>query len=56
MRLTVRDDTVLDEAIDVDEVEVVVNAPPVAAAGPDLLAAPGDRSAFDASDSFDPDG
>ena len=54
--LTVRDDTGLAEAFDVDEVTVAVNAPPVAAAGPDLLVAPGDPVRLDGSASYDPDG
>ena len=54
--LTVRDDTGLAEAFDVDEVTVAVNAPPVAVAGPDLLVAPGDPVRLDGSASFDPDG
>jgi PKD repeat protein len=54
--LTVRDDTGLAEAYDVDEVAVAVNAPPVAAAGPDLLVAPGDPVRLDGAASYDPDG
>jgi PKD repeat protein len=54
--LTVRDDTRLPEAFDVDEVAVAVNAPPVAAAGPDRLVEPGAPVRFDGSASFDPDG
>ena len=54
--LTVRDDTGLAEAYDVDEVAVAVNAPPVAAAGPDLVVEPGAPVRFDGSASFDPDG
>lgn len=56
VRLTVRDQTGLAEAFDVDEVEVAVNAPPVAAAGPDLSVAPGEPVRLDGSASFDPDG
>ena len=54
--LTVRDDTGLAEAFDVDEAIVAVNAPPVAIAGPDLLVEPGVPVRFDAGASFDPDG
>ena len=54
--LTVRDDTGLAEAFDVDEMEVAVNAPPVAAAGPDVLVAPGQPVRLDGSASYDPDG
>jgi len=54
--LTVRDDTGLAEAFDVDEVAVAVNAPPVAAAGSDLLVEPRVPVRFDGSASFDPDG
>ncbi|HET6519196.1 MAG TPA: PKD domain-containing protein, partial [Geminicoccaceae bacterium] len=56
VRLTVRDDTGDDNAIDFDEARVVINAPPVADAGPDILAAPGDSVRFDAGNSFDIDG
>ena len=56
VRLTVQDDTGQPDAIDFDEAAVVVNAPPVAKAGPDLLAAPGDPVVLDASNSFDRDG
>ena len=41
VQLTVRDDTGLPEAFDVDELVVAVNAPPVAAAGADLSVEPG---------------
>ena len=56
MRLSVRDDTAQDKAIDYDEAKVVINAPPVARSGPDRRAAPGDAVTFDAGNSFDPDG
>ena len=47
VRLSVRDDTGQPDAIDFDEAKVIVNAPPVAKAGPNLLAAPGDALQFD---------
>ncbi len=56
VRLSVRDDTAQDKAIDYDEAKVVINAPPVARAGPDRRAAPGDAVTFDAGNSSDPDG
>ena len=56
VQLTVRDDTGLPEAFDVDEAVVSVNAPPVASAGPDLLVEPGQPVRFDGSASYDPDG
>ena len=56
VRLTVRDDTRQPDALDFDEAEVAINAPPVANAGADLLAAPGDTVVLDAGNSFDRDG
>lgn len=56
VQLTVKDDTGQDAAIDFDEAKVVINASPVAQAGPDLLAAPGEEVLLDGSNSFDPDG
>ena len=56
VQLTVRDDTGLPEAFDVDEMEVAVNAPPVAVAGPDLLVEPGQPVRLDGGGSYDPDG
>lgn len=56
VRLTVRDDTGHDEAFDHAEAAVFVNAPPVAHAGPDVAAAPGDKIRFSAAASFDSDG
>ncbi len=54
--LTVRDDSGHDAAFDVDEVLVRINAAPVAAAGADVLAEPGQPVRLDAGNSFDPDG
>ena len=56
VRLAVRDDTSQDKAVDYDEAKVVINAPPAARAGHDVLAAPGEAVTFDAASSFDPDG
>ena len=56
VRLTVRDDTRQPDALDFDEAEVAINAPPVANAGADMLAAPGDTVVLDAGNSFDRDG
>ncbi len=56
VQLTVRDNTGQPNAIGFDQARVTVNAPPVAKAGPDLLAAPGDKVTLDGSSSFDEDG
>jgi PKD repeat protein len=56
VQLTVQDDTGQADAIAFDKAKITVNAPPVAKAGPDLLAAPGDEVTLDARNSFDPDG
>ena len=56
VQLTVRDDTGQDEAFDHAEASVFVNAPPVAEAGADVAAAPGDEIGFSAAASFDSDG
>jgi PKD repeat protein len=56
VRLRVRDDTEQSGALDYDEAKVVINAPPVANAGADILAGPGDAVSFDAGNSFDMDG
>ncbi|ADZ71986.1 PKD domain-containing protein [Polymorphum gilvum] len=56
VRLTVRDDTGHDNAVDHDEAQVTINAEPVAEAGPDVLIAPGETARLDGSRSHDPDG
>ncbi len=56
VRLSVKDDTDQAKAIDYDEAKVVINAAPIARAGPDLRAGPGDAITFEAGNSFDPDG
>ena len=56
VNLTVRDNTKQAKALDYDQTIVKVNAPPIANAGPDLLAAPGDMLSFSGQNSFDPDG
>ncbi len=56
VRLSVKDNTDQAKAVDYDEAKVVINAAPVARAGPDLRAAPGDAVTFDGRNSFDPDG
>ncbi len=56
VRLLVRDDTEQSGALDFDEAKVVINAPPVANAGQDILAAPGDAVRLDGGNSFDLDG
>jgi large repetitive protein len=55
-RLTVRDDTGQPDAVDYDEALVFVNAPPLALAGPDLIAAPGAPVRLNGCNSSDPDG
>ncbi len=56
VRLTVRDDSGHDVAVDFDEAFVRVNAQPVARAGRDVVVAPNQEIGFDAGESFDPDG
>lgn len=54
--LRVTDDSGTPSASASDQLEVVVNAAPVADPGPVLTGAPGEQLKFDASRSFDPDG
>ncbi len=54
--LTVRDNSGHEDALDFDEVSIVINRAPVAIAGPDLLVAPNEKILFDGSRSYDPDG
>jgi len=56
VRLTIRDDTGQPDAVDYDEALVFVNAPPVAKAGPDRRAPPGETVRLNGCNSFDPDG
>ena len=56
VRLTVRDDTGHANALDYDEAQVVINAPPVANAGTDVLVTPGDPVRLSAASSYDLDG
>ncbi len=55
-RLTVRDDTGQERAVDHDEAVIVVNSTPVAVAGPDVLVAPNQSFGLTALQSFDTDG
>ncbi len=54
--LTVTDDSGTASASAQDRMRLVVNAKPIADAGPDRLAVPGENLVFDGSGSFDPDG
>ncbi len=54
--LTVTDDSGQDAARGFDAAAVVVNSPPVAAAGPDRRVAPGEPVILDGGRSHDPDG
>lgn len=54
-RLSVKDNTGHEQAIDFDETIVVVNSQPVADGGPDILVAPEVTVVFDGSRSYDQD-
>lgn len=54
--LTVRDESGHEQAVGYDHASVRINHPPVADAGPDRSAAPGQEIVFDAGASYDPDG
>ena len=54
--LTVKDNTHHEKAFSIDEMKVTINAPPVAIAGTDKMIAPGEKTTFDASESYDIDG
>jgi len=56
VKLTVADDSGAPLNLDDDRMTVTVNATPVADAGPDLVAAPGQVITLDATGSIDPDG
>jgi PKD repeat protein len=56
VRLTVGDDTRQTAAVDFDEAMVFVNTPPVADAGPDQIAAPGQTVQLSGCGSFDAEG
>lgn len=56
VRLTVRDDSGAPLNFDEDSAWVRINAAPIADAGADQLAAPGQEVAFDGTASIDPDG
>lgn len=55
-RLMVQDNTGHATAIDFDEAIITVNAAPVAKAGNDVIAAPGQKITFDGRGSYDADG
>ncbi len=56
VKLSVTDDTGHVRAVDHDESTVVINSPPTANSGPDLLAAPGQPVTLSGTQSFDLDG
>ncbi|MFC1715606.1 PKD domain-containing protein [Candidatus Poribacteria bacterium] len=56
VHLTVQDNTGHTRAVDQDEAIVSINAPPVADAGADIFAAPGQTMTFDGGGSYDMDG
>jgi len=55
-KLSVQDNTGQAQAIDFDEAIITVNAPPVAMAGSDAIAAPNQKISVDAKGSYDLDG
>ncbi len=55
-QLTVTDDSPTSSRFDTDALWVIVNALPIADAGADRIAAPGQELAFDGAGSVDPDG
>lgn len=56
VRLQVADNTGQDEAVDFAETQVFINNAPVAVAGADIAAVPGDTVRLSAANSFDTDG
>ncbi len=56
VRLTVHDDSGDPQAVDYDELRVLVNAPPIPLPGPPIYTSPKLSVTFDAGMSFDPDG
>lgn len=56
VRLTVRDDSGFQNALDIDALVVTVNAPPVAKAGKDRTIAVNEPTTFDGKASYDGDG
>lgn len=56
VRLTVKDNTGENNAVDFSETHVVINSPPIADAGEDIISAPGDEIVLSARNSKDPDG
>jgi len=55
-KLTVEDNTGQSSAVDFDEAIITVNAPPVAMAGNEVIAAPNQKISFEAKGSYDLDG
>ena len=56
VKLTATDDSGAIRNTAVDQTSVIVNQRPIADAGPDLVAAPGEMVTLSALDAFDPDG
>lgn len=54
--LTVRDNTGHQNATSYDVISVIINSPPVAIAGRDILSSPGQMIEFNGTKSYDPDG